>query len=69
MPTAILGVDFTSVPSRRKPITCAVCELKETLLIVQDGLASTNFDQFEALLNSEGAFLCYVSQYARKEHP
>lgn len=57
MTTAILGVDFTSAPSRRKPITCAVCELKETLLVVQDCLTLTNFDQFEALLNSAGPWI------------
>ncbi len=57
MSTAILGVDFTSAPSRRKPITCAVCELKETLLVVQDCLTLINFEQFEVLLNSPGPWI------------
>jgi uncharacterized protein DUF429 len=57
MSTTILGIDFTSVPSHRKPITCAVCELKEMLLVVQDCLTLANFEQFEALLNSSGPWI------------
>jgi len=56
LPT-ILGVDFTSAPSRRKPIRCAVCELKGGLLVFQDCLTLTTFEQFEALLDSSGPWV------------
>jgi Protein of unknown function (DUF429) len=53
----IYGFDFTSAPSRRKPITCAVCELQDTFLCVQDCLKLTSFEGFEAFLRSDGPWL------------
>ncbi len=53
----IYGLDFTSAPSRKKPITCAVCELRQDLLIVIDGLKLNNFEDFEAFLRSDGPWL------------
>ncbi len=53
----IYGLDFTSAPSRKKPITCAVCELHDKLLHVQDCLKLTSFEDFEAFLHADGPWL------------
>ena len=53
----IFGLDFTSAPSRRKPITCAVCELQDGLLRVQDIPSLVSFHDFEAFLQSDGPWL------------
>lgn len=53
----IYGFDFTSAPCRKKPITCAVCELQDKLLCVQDCLRLTSFEYFEAFLRSNGPWL------------
>jgi Protein of unknown function (DUF429) len=53
----IYGFDFTSAPGRKKPITCAVCELQDHLLCVQDCLRLTSFEEFEAFLRSNGPWL------------
>jgi hypothetical protein len=36
----IYGVDFTSAPSRRKPLTCIHCDLSSTLLTVYQQMPS-----------------------------
>ncbi len=56
-PMKIYGFDFTSAPSRKKPITCAACELHGNLLCVQDCLRLTSFEDFEAFLRSHGQWL------------
>lgn len=53
----IYGLDFTSAPSRRKPITCAQCELHDTVLTLQSCLQMTSFAEFEAFLHSDGPWL------------
>ncbi len=53
----IYGLDFTSSPSRRKPITCACCELYETVLTLQSCLKMTSFAEFETFLHSDGPWL------------
>src|SRR5579872_5842112 len=53
----IFGLDFTSTPSRRKPITCVACTLKGTVLQVQDYLAIPTFAAFEAFLQTPGPWL------------
>src|ERR1700694_936576 len=53
----IYGLDFTSAPTRRKPITCACCELYDTVLTVNSCLKLTSFDEFEAFLRSDGPWL------------
>jgi uncharacterized protein DUF429 len=53
----IYGLDFTSAPSRKKPITCVVCELQDAILSVKDCLKLTSFEDFEAFLRSEGPWL------------
>ncbi|MGP0564829.1 MULTISPECIES: DUF429 domain-containing protein [unclassified Nitrospina] len=46
----IFGVDFTSSPTRRKPITLAVSELKGDALIVTSVESLTTFNDFEYFL-------------------
>ncbi|GAC1621250.1 MAG: hypothetical protein NVS4B11_14130 [Ktedonobacteraceae bacterium] len=53
----IFGLDFTSAPSPRKPITCAVCELRASTLFVKDILALSTFVAFEAFLCQEGPWI------------
>ncbi len=53
----IYGIDFTSAPSRTKPITSAVCKLQDNHLRVQDCLKLVNFGDFEAFLRSGGSWL------------
>ena len=53
----IYGLDFTSAPSRRKPITCACCDLEMTTLIVKSCLKLTSFADFEAFLRTRGPWL------------
>lgn len=50
----IYGIDFTSRPSRSKPLTCAVCELSDRRLRFVDCIEWSSFDGFEALLESPG---------------
>ncbi|WP_338252999.1 DUF429 domain-containing protein [Dictyobacter halimunensis] len=54
---AIFGLDFTSAPSIRKPITCAVCELRVTTLRIQACLSFAQFDAFEQFLQRPGPWL------------
>ena len=53
----IFGLDFTSTPTKRKPITCVACELHETLLHVQNCLLLPSFTAFEAFLQTPGPWL------------
>lgn len=53
----IYGLDFTSAPRRKKPITCAVGDLHEGRLHVKDCLELTSFEEFEALLRADGPWL------------
>jgi hypothetical protein len=53
----IYGLDFTSSPTRRKPITCARCELYDTILSVKSCLKMPSFAEFETFLRSDGPWL------------
>ena len=53
----VRGMDFTSSPSRRKPITCANCELSEQELVVLGFSDLSSFDQFEKLIGSSGQWI------------
>lgn len=53
----LLGIDFTSAPSARKPITCAHCTLEAGVLRVERVQLLTSFEQFELLLHTEGPWL------------
>lgn len=53
----IYGLDFTSAPSRRKPITCLLCQLEERVLRPTrfDNVASLN--EFEVFLKRRGPWI------------
>ncbi len=53
----IYGLDFTSAPSLRKPITCVRCRLDEKVLQLETFDALASFDAFEALLAEPGPWV------------
>jgi Protein of unknown function (DUF429) len=57
MSLQLLGIDFTSAPSRRKPITVARGTLNGQRLAVQRVERLTDFAAFEALLREPGPWL------------
>lgn len=56
-PTRILGVDFTSAPSRRKPITVARGTARRGVLSITTVEALVAIDAFEALLREKGPWV------------
>ncbi len=53
----IFGIDFTSAPGCKKPITCAECELQESLLTVNKCLNLPSFEDFDAFLHLDGPWV------------
>jgi hypothetical protein len=53
----IYGIDFTSTPNRRKPLTCAVCELDDQVLSFVELQTWSSFDGFEASLACPGPWV------------
>ncbi len=53
----IFGLDFTSAPGSRKPITCARCELYDNILIVQTCQLFSTFKDFEHFLWQDGPWI------------
>src|SRR5260370_31589967 len=56
----VYGLDFTSAPSSKKPITQAECVFKNGLLNVRGIRSLTEFEQFETLLDSEGEWIAGI---------
>ena len=56
----IFGLDFTSTPTRRKPITCAICELHNNTLTLRNCLTMPTFAEFEAFLQLDGPWLAVL---------
>ena len=56
----IYGIDFTSSPSRNKPITCLECTLGGRRLTAVTLLTWPGFDGFEALLRQPGPWLAGI---------
>jgi hypothetical protein len=54
----IYGLDFTSAPSRRKPLVALGCELDGDVLRVEDTQEMTSFEEFEAFLKNGGPWVC-----------
>lgn len=50
----VYGIDFTSAPSRRKPIACAACLLEGQVLYVDGFFGLERLEMFENLLESAG---------------
>jgi len=56
----ILGIDFTSAPSRRKPITCITCTLEDDVLRMQSFAGWSDFKGFEAALAAPGPWIAGI---------
>ena len=54
----IYGLDFTSAPSRRKPLIALGCTLKAGVLRVEDSETLTGFPGFEGFLDKPGPWVC-----------
>ncbi len=57
MPITIFGIDFTSAPSPRKPITCARCSFSRGILTVQNCPALPTLSAFETFLQQPGPWI------------
>lgn len=53
----VYGVDFTSAPRRRKPITAALGRMRGRRLVLEDVVRLASFAEFEAFLRSEGPWI------------
>jgi len=53
----VLGVDFTSTPTRRKPVTCLVCELDDGVLRADELETFASLADFEAMLHRPGPWI------------
>ena len=56
----ILGIDFTSTPTKRKPITCVTAELTERSLEVSSLSGWTDLSQFEEGLAQSGPWVAGI---------
>lgn len=56
----VYGIDFTSSPSKRKPITCLECELLENRLTALNLSEWTSFEQFESGLKRPGPWIAGI---------
>jgi hypothetical protein len=54
----IYGLDFTSAPSRRKPLIALGCTLDRDVLRVEDSEKMTDFADFESFLQRQGPWVC-----------
>ncbi|WP_372527214.1 DUF429 domain-containing protein [Piscinibacter sp.] len=54
---SIAGIDFTSRPTRRKPITVALGQVEHEVVCLQRLDAHTNFESFAAWLHTPGPWL------------
>ena len=56
----VIGIDFTSAPSRRKTIACADCRLSDDLLYVEQLYRWSGFDEFESFLTTDEEWLAGI---------
>jgi signal transduction histidine kinase len=56
----IFGIDFTSAPGKKKPLTVAEGELKQGSLVIQKIHALVSFDEFEYLLKQKGPWIAGI---------
>jgi Protein of unknown function (DUF429) len=54
----IYGLDFTSAPSRRKPLVALGCTLEDEILRVLDAQEMTDFAGFDEFLRRPGSWVC-----------
>ena len=53
----VYGIDFTSKPSPKKPITGLICELDNRVLRAETFLTWDTFEGFEAMLRHPGPWI------------
>ena len=53
----VYGLDFTSAPRKKKPITCAKCLFGNGLLQVEEFQHLPTFDEFEGFLQTKGPWI------------
>src|SRR3546814_4568824 len=56
----IIGIDFTSRPCRRKPITAAYCRLEESTLVAENQEEWPDFSYFESALVRPGPWIAGI---------
>lgn len=56
----IYGIDFTSRPTRRKPVTCIACTLQDDVLYAGKLQEFTNFSAFENALRAPGPWIAGI---------
>jgi hypothetical protein len=57
----VLGIDFTSRPSARKPLTCTVCDFEPNgLLRFEELLSWETYSEFENALRSTGPWIAGI---------
>src|SRR5688572_7787639 len=56
----VLGLDFTSAPTRTKPITLAICFLNGGVLTVRDFRPIPDYAGFEAVLAGNGPWIAGI---------
>ncbi len=56
----IFGIDFTSAPGQKKPLTVAEAELKQGNLVIQKIHALVSFDEFEDFLKQKGPWIAGI---------
>jgi hypothetical protein len=54
----IYGLDFTSTPSRRKPLVEVGCTLEGRVLRIESAEVLGGFEGFEGFLESGGPWVC-----------
>lgn len=56
----IYGIDFTSTPSSKKPLTCISCEFDNETLFCREVILLNDFPKFEAALLREGPWVAGI---------
>lgn len=56
----VIGIDFTSCPTRRKPLTCVQSILKKRVLRAHVLTKYHEFDEFESALNASGPWIAGI---------
>lgn len=56
----IFGIDFTSAPGNKKPITVAEGELKQEKLIIREIHSLVSFEEFEKFLKQKGPWVAGI---------
>jgi hypothetical protein len=56
----IIGIDFTSRPSKLKPLTCLICNFDGAVLVAKEIVEWPSYNGFEEFLNSSGPWVAGI---------